>query len=235
LNNNKKITSSTLALAFGALLTALPGTAATITFTTGPNAGNFGSGPDNYYFLGDNTGSTGGSLPSFTLNNTVGTFFNASGAGANYSNTFGSITGMAGSPAGSVVNVNVTPTIGGVTATTALDFQGTVAVTGGTPTINFSGSGTQIYVCSTGVCTSTSPGAVQYTEMTSTVNGVAAEYAIQTVQTLDTSSQGKTDWLAGYIVGVPMSTTPEPATLAATGLALMLVGFAARRKQKANS
>ena len=68
---------------------------------------------------------------------------------------------------------------------------------------------------------------MQYTELSDTVNGQTADYAIQTVQQLTGS---KEDTLYGFFVGVGPSVVPEPATLATTGLALLLVGFAARRK-----
>jgi len=143
-------------------------------------------------------------------------------------NSFGILeVGSVAPTNGDVVKVNVTPTItvngSAVSATSVLPFQGTIAVSAGVASINFgaTANSTQVTV-----------GGVQYTELSDTVNGQTADYAIQTVQQLTGS---KEDTLYGFVVGVPMNATPEPATLATSGLALLLVGLAARRKTKASN
>ncbi len=197
---NKINSSSMLALAFGALMTAFPAMAENITFTTGPNATNLGTGADDFNFAGAD-------VPTFTLTGT-GTVFSS----ASLSASFGEFIFKNSTPNSAVVSVDVTPTIGGVTATSSVDFSGTIAVSGGgVPTVTFSGS-------------------------TETINGNTfvyqnsggVQYAIEQTQNLPTSLN-KTSYLVGF-VGVAPSLTPEPATFATGGLALVLVGLIARRK-----
>jgi hypothetical protein len=195
-----------MALAFGALLAAFPASASTITFTTGPNATNLGTGADDYNFAGADVST------AFNPTTGGGTTFNL----ASLSASFGEFIFKSDTPNTAVVSVDVTPTINGVTASTAIDFSGTIAVSGGIPTVKFSGStetingNTYVYQVSNGV-----------------------QYAIEQTQNLPTSLN-KTSYLVGF-VGVPFSTTPEPATVATTGLALVLVGLVARRKTMAKS
>jgi len=210
---NKINSSSMLALAFGALLTACPAMAETITFTTGPSPqSNFGADSYNYTFLG-NTGPTTGIDP--TTNG--GTFFSST---TQLGDSFGMIGFKnSGTPNGTVVNVDVTPTINGVTAATSVDFSGTVAVNSvsGVSSVLFSGGKTEdlngqtfVYQVSNGV-----------------------QYAIEQVQNLPTNT-AKASYLVGFI-GVAPSLTPEPATMATTGLALVLAGLIARRKSTAKN
>lgn len=209
---NKINSSSMLALAFGALLTAFPAIAETITFTTGPSPqSNFGAAPYNYTFLGADV-----STP-FDPTTNGGTFFSSS---LMLSDSFGMIGfKSSGTPNGTVVNVDVTPTINGVTAATAIDFSGTVAVNSGSgvSSVLFSGGNTEVLNGQT------------YVYQVS--NGV--QYAIEQVQSLPTNS-AKASYLVGF-VGVVPSLTPEPATVATTGLALVLAGLIARRKSTATA
>ncbi len=218
MKNIYKIKSnSIMALVFGALLAVAPATATSITatFVTGPVQTSVGTGTFDYNYQN----VMAGDIAQFNLSMTP-QFFNTNDS---LFNSFGILeVGTTAPTNGDVVKVNVTPTItvngSAVTASTVLPFQGTIAVSGGVASINFgaTANSTQVTV-----------GGVQYTELSDTVNGQTADYAIQTVQQLTGS---KEDTLYGFIVGVCPSVTPEPATLATTGLALMLVGFAARRK-----
>jgi hypothetical protein len=191
-----------LALAFGALLTAFPATADTISFTTGPNATNLGTGSDDFNFGGSD-------VSTFTLSGTGTTF-----AGPSLSDSFGAFVFKNATPNSAVVSVDVTPTINGVTASSSINFSGTIAVNSGIPSITFSGStetlngNTFVYQNSGGV-----------------------QYAIEQTQNLPTSLN-KMSYLVGF-VGVAPSLTPEPATAATTGLALVLAGLIARRKSTA--
>ena len=202
MNINKINSSSMLALAFGALLTAFPAMAETITFTTGPNATNLGTG--------DVTTTTGGNPidPATPGGNT----FNLAGL----SESFGEFIFKNATPNSAVVSVDVTPTINGGSPSSSINFSGTIAVSGGIPSITFSGS------------TETINGSTYVYQVS---NGV--EYAIQQTQSLPTSLN-KSTYLVGFI-GVPPSITPEPATLATTGLALVLAGLLARRKATAKN
>lgn len=188
-----------IALAFGALLTAFPAMAETITFTTGPDATNLGTGADDFNFAGAD-------VPTFTLSGT-GTTFSAN----SLSDSFGEFIFKNSTPNSAVVSVDVTPTINGGAPSSSINFSGTIAVSSGIPSITFSGStetingNTYVYQVSNGV-----------------------EYAIQQTQSLPTSLN-KTSYLVGFI-GVAPSLTPEPATFATGGLALVLVGLIARRK-----
>ncbi len=208
MNINKITSSSIVALAFGALLTVVPASAELITFTTGPTQSNFGASPYNYTFLGADV-STG-----FDPTTNGGTFFTSN----MLSNSFG-VVGFksSGSPTSNVVDVDLTPTINGVTAATSIDFSGTVAVNSstGVSSVLFSGGSTEVLNGQTYVY--------------QVANGV--QYAIEQVQNLPTGPN-KSSYLVGF-VGVPASATPEPATVATAGLALVLVGLVARRKSTA--
>jgi ethanolamine utilization microcompartment shell protein EutS len=193
-------------MAFVALLTALPAAATTITFSTTGTS----SSSDWTYEGVTNLGVT---------NVTAGQSYNMQ----SLFDSFGAIQLNTATPgSSSVINVNLTPTVGGVPATTALDFQGTVAVTGSVGTINFGST----------------PGA---TAGTGTLAGYTVlqynnvDYAIQTSQSLTLGAPAKFTWLAGYVMGVPGAITPEPATVATTGMALLFLGFGLRRRMRANS
>jgi hypothetical protein len=215
LQTNKISSSKTslgvvVALSFGVLLNALPATAETISFTTGPIQTNLGTGSYDVVFLGADVPSfdpSAGSGPG------GGTFFNAPGL----TGSFGMFGFNNGSPTnGNVVSVDVTPSINGAPASPSIDFSGTIAVNSGAASVTFGGPTESI-------------NGNQYVYQVS--NGV--QYAIEQTQSLPTSAS-KTSFLVGF-VGVASAVTPEPATLATTGLALLLAGFVARRRAKATS
>lgn len=201
---NKISSGSIVAMTFVALLTALPAAATTITFST---TGTSSTTDWTYEGVSNlNVGNISG-----------GTAFDMQ----SIFDSFGAIQLNTATPGNSsVINVNLTPTVNGVAATTALDFQGNVAVSSGT--INF--GGTPGAVAGTGALAG-------YTVLQS--NNV--DYAIKTNQPLTLGGVNKDTWLAGYIVGVPAAMTPEPATLTTTGIALLLVGLGIRRKASAKS
>ncbi len=201
---NKINSNSMLALAFGALLTAFPVMAETISFTTGPNATNLGTGADDFNFAGAD-------VPTFTLSGSGTTFSSNS-----LSDSFGEFIFKNATPNSAVVSVDVTPTINGGSPSSSINFSGTIAVNSGIPSITFSGStetvngNTYVYQVSNGV-----------------------QYAIEQTQSLPTSLN-KSTYLVGF-VGVAPSLTPEPATFATAGLALVLAGLVARRKATAKN
>jgi len=204
ISSSKISSSGILALTFGALLTAFPATAETITFTTGPDATNLGTGSYDVNFVGADV-----NVGTPTVG---GTFYDAPGL----TGSFGMFGFGTGSPTnGNVVSVDVTPTINGGPASPAIDFSGTIAVHSGIASISFSGP------------TETLSDGNKYVYQNA--NGV--QYAIEQTQTLPTSTT-KSSILVGW-VGVPAAITPEPATMATTGLALVLAGLIARRKAKA--
>jgi hypothetical protein len=219
LNTNKITFRNTRAFVFGAFLIALPASATTISFTTsasGSASDNYGTGAADFNFTGANVGTT-------TLSNTApGTAFN----GTVVSDSFGELTFASGTPNSNIIDVKLTPTVNGGAAA-AVSFDGTISsvVVGGQTaySVNFSGT--------TGGTNVTSGALSGYTELTS--NGLT--YAIKTVEQLNTGTGSKQTWVSGYIMGVPGSVTPEPATLATTGLALALIGFSLRRKKRVNS
>jgi hypothetical protein len=211
-----KISSGIGVLALGSFLTALPAAATTMTFSTAATPGTIaavGESPNTFFNYIDASG-----VPSFDPS----TQNNFGGIGGSSTDSFGGFTFITNTapPNGtsSVVTVALTPTISGGTKA-AVDFSGTItAVSNSTYSINFSGT----------------PGATSnasYTDLTS--NGIT--YAIETTQTLNSSGAGKQTWLQGYILGVPSASTPEPATLTTTAIALCLVGFGIRRRAKAKS
>jgi hypothetical protein len=201
---NKINTSSIVATAFVALLTALPAAATTITFST------TGSSSNGSWTYG---GVPAGDIATATLPS-GGTYYNSQ----SLFNSFGEVTVNSSSPTDANISVNLTPTVDGTKAITALDFTGTTAVS--SDAISFAG---------TAGSTQTTIGGVAYTQLVS--NNI--DYDIKTTQTLILGGAGKMTWLSGYIVGVSPLATPEPATLATTGLALVLAGLIARRKAKA--
>ena len=209
---NKIAFHSTAALVLGFALSALPAAATTISFTTAGTPTNVGVSGADFTF-------TGASVSSFDP--TAGVFFTGTTAGT----SFGAFSFASGTPTSNVIDVKVTPTVNGGAAA-VVDFQGTISsvVVGGTTAYSVNFSGTSGSTAGTGALAG-------YTQLVS--NGVT--YAVKTVEQLNTGTLGKQTWLNGYIQGVGQTIVPEPATLATTGLALVLVGFAARRKAKANS
>jgi len=210
---NKITSGGILAFVSGALLTALPASATTISFVTSGSPTNVGVAGADFTYMG-------ASVASFDP--TAGVFFN----GTTAATSFGDFSFSNGTPTSNVADVKITPTINGGAAA-VVDFNGTIssAVIGGQTVYSVNFSGTPGTVAGTGALAG-------YTELVS--NGVT--YAVQTVEQLNTGTLGKQTWLSGYIQGVPGPMTPEPATMATTGLALALVGFAAaRRKAKSKS
>jgi hypothetical protein len=212
-----KILSGIGALALGSFLTALPAAATTMTFTTAATPGTVAAAGETANTFFNYIDASG--VPSFDPS--TQTNFGVSNPSS--ANSFGGFTFITNTapPNGtsSVVTVALTPTINGGKVA-AVDFSGTVsAVSNSSYSISFSG---------TPGATNTAGG---YTDLTS--NGIT--YAIETTQTLNASGAGKQAWLQGYILGVPAASTPEPATLTTTGIALCLVGFGIRRRAKAKS
>jgi hypothetical protein len=210
LNTNKIAFHSTAALVLGFALSAFPAVATTISFGTTATPSNVGVGGADFTF-------TGASVSSFDP--TAGVFFNGLTTGT----SFGAFSFASGTPTSNVVDVKVAPTVNGGSAA-VVDFQGTITPISGTTQFMVNFSGTTGSTAGTGSLAG-------YTQLVS--NGVT--YAVKTVEQLNTGTLGKQTWLNGYIQGVGGAVVPEPATLATTGLALALVGFAARRKAKANS
>ena len=212
MNINKITFHSTAALVLGFALSALPAAATTISFTTSATPTNVGLGGADFTFTGANVSS---------FDPTAGVFFNGLTTGT----SFGAFSFASGTPTSNVVDVKVAPSINGG-APAQVDFIGTISstVVSGITAYSVNFSGTTGSTAGTGSLAG-------YTQLVS--NGVT--YAVKTVEQLNTGTLGKQTWLNGYIQGVGGAVVPEPATLATTGLALALVGFAARRKAKANS
>ena len=210
---NKIGFGGTVAFVLGAVLTVLPASATTISFTTAGSPTDVGVAGADFNYTGANVSS---------FDPTAGTFFSGTTAGT----SFGDFVFASGTPTSSVVNVNLSPTVNGGAAA-VVDFQGTISsvIVGGTTlyTVNFG---------STPGATNITTGALSgYTELTQ--NGI--NYAVQTTEQLSSGTPGKMTYLAGFIQGVSMNITPEPATMATTGLALLLGGLLVRRKATARS
>jgi len=201
---NKISSGSIVAMTFVALLTALPAAATTITFST---TGTSSTGDWTYDGVTNlNVGNISG-----------GTSFNAD----SMFDSFGAIQLNTATPGNSsVINVDLTPTVNGVKATTALDFVGNIAVSSGT--INF--GSTPGAVAGTGALAGYT--VLQYNNV---------DYGIETSQPLSLGGKNKDTWIAGYVMGVPAAVTPEPATLATTGIALLFIGLGIRRKARTKS
>ncbi len=209
--NNKSFRSTLVALTFGALVTALPVAADSVSFTTSSNPASFGVGSYAFSFNDATvTNETVGLTPT-VLNGTTTT------------TSFGGFTvsGAPGQAASQVVDVFVKPTnIDGTPVTTAspLQFDGKIVDTAGVYSLVFSaGNGA---TAGTGAYSG---------DIIQTQGNLI--YAVKATTTLNT---GKSFFVTG-LIGTAAAVVPEPATFATTGLAVALVGMFLRRRAKLNS
>jgi hypothetical protein len=212
------------AVALGAFLTALPAAATTISFTTSSDVAAVGDGSTTSAIFGYNSETMGPFDPTVA----GGVLFSGSS-----SSSFG---GFSYSPSSNsanpdVINVTVQPTSG-----SAVTFEGQVSsmvLSGKTVYwVDFSGTPG---ASNDNLVPGGGTGSANYFTSLESSSGVS--YDIKTIQQFNapggSGTGGKQTWLTGW-VGVPLVMTPEPATLATTGLALVLAGLVARRKAKAN-
>ncbi len=223
--NMKNFRSTLVALSFGALVTVLPASATTISLSTSGNPTTIGVGGYDWSFndgsLATTTIPTAGiTLAGGTLASEIGAFSSNGDSGAKATQS-------------EVIDINVLPTINGVTATTAVSFEGTIQEsTTGIYSLVFGANGSTGCANTSVSCATTSNGNVinngqtvsgGYTDLL--VNGINYEVATST----QLSPTKPLNYLNGF-VGVAVA--PEPATYATTGLAAAFLGLFLRRKAK---
>jgi len=236
--NKKNFRSTLVALAFGVLVTVVPASADTISLAVAGSPQNVLVGGYSWSLTGSTVANDPIPAGGLYVNGMVNGVYNPA-----LNNTLGFVSGNsvgAGAPAtqSEVVDITLTPTTS-AGKQAAVTFQGFIQEntqtsqyslvfgsqnsTGcsntGSASCFITGNGNQI---TNGQQIVTQNG-VQYTELTS--NGMT--YEVQTQTTLQGGN--KLNWLNGF-VGV--STAPEPATYATTGLAAAFLGLFLRRKAK---
>lgn len=213
------------AVAVSVFLTVLPAAASTISFTTSSDVGAVGDGTAASAVFTYNTETVGPFDPTVANGVLFGGSSSSSFGGFSYSPSTNSANP-------NVINVTVTPTSG-----SAVTFEGQVSsmVLSGKTIYSIDFAGTP-GATNDNLVPGGGTGAGNY--FTSLESSSGLTYDIKTIQQFNapggSGTGGKQTWLTGW-VGVQVAMTPEPSTIATTGLALVLAGLVARRKAKANS
>ena len=218
--NKINFRSTLAALALGALVTAIPAVADTVSFTTSSSPTALGVAGQYFSFSGATVTDLSIGTPPTTLASNPYASTNST------ANSFGgfSITPLANcsvvacAAGSSAVQIDLTPTnINGTSVNEApLIFDGSIAYTGGangTYSLNFAAgdggvAGTGAYVG----------------DIVHTVGNIT--YAVPDSIALSNKTS------SFFVTGIVGSSAPEPATLATTGLAVAFLGMFLRRKAK---
>jgi hypothetical protein len=235
--NKINFRSALVALALGSVVTAVPAFATTISLQSSSSPSTIAVGGYDISF-NDPGGTQSLSLPASggltyaggTMSTEIGAYSLAGDSGANATQS-------------EVIDVNIKPTINGLQATTAVQFQASISETAGSYSLVFGNNGaTACTNPGSSSCFATTNGnTINNGQQVITsgalsgdtilaVNGV--DYAVQTRTTL---TPGKSNYLNGFVGLVGVATAPEPATFATTGLAAAFLGLFLRRKIKQNS
>jgi len=197
--------SSTLAaVGLGLLMTVFTPAAhgATISITTSVASGTLGDANNSFVFTGANIASLG-SVPVAL-------------SGTSLSTSFGEfIDAVPGSASNSsVIDILLHANVNGSLGT--LDFKGALSKLGSAYFLNFTG---------TPGATSFTAGGINYTGL---VFG-GYDFAIASMQAVNGGGNGKQTWLQGYVTTVA---TPEPASIAITGIGFVVCGLFMRRRMQ---
>jgi len=198
--------SSLAAVGLGLLMTAFAPAArsATISITTSIASGTLGDASNSFLF-------TGASVPSF---GSVPVALSGTSLATSFGEFIDAVPGSASNS--SVIDILVKPNVNGSLG--SLDFKGTLSKVGAAYLLNFSG---------TAGATSFTAGGVNYTGLV--FDGY--DFALATVQAVNGGGNGKTTWLQGYVT-TATTATPEPASIAITGLGFIFCGLFMRRRMQ---